>query len=149
RDAGHAIVIVSASAEAIVKPIAAMLGATHVIASKLTEKDGRYTGQISSYAYGPAKAEQMAALAAQHGWDLNQCWAYSDSITDVPMLTLVGHPVAVNPDRALRAIATEGGWQIRQFSIRVPLSARRAIPVLTIVTLAALAATAWWLRRRR
>lgn len=149
RAAGHAIVICSASAAAIVNPIAQMLGATHTIASVLTEKDGHYTGEISSYAYGPEKAQQIAHLAACQGWDLDQCWAYSDSITDVPMLTLVGHPVAVNPDRALRQIAIDQGWQVQHFTIEVPLSARRALPAVTGVGLAVIAVSLWWWRRRR
>lgn len=149
RAAGHAIVICSASAAAIVQPIANMLGATHTIASVLAEKDGRYTGEISNYAYGPEKAEQMTRLARQHGWDLDQCWAYSDSITDVPMLALVGHPVAVNPDRALRQIARDQGWQIEHFTIQVPLTARRALPAIAAASVGLVALAAWWWQRRR
>ena len=65
-------------------------------------EDGCYTGEIEYYAYGPTKAEAIAELAESEGYDLSRCYAYSDSVTDVPMLEAVGHPHAVNPDRALR-----------------------------------------------
>ena len=70
-------------------------------------EDGRYTGEIEFYAYGQDKAEAIRELAAQRGYDLADCYAYSDSVTDLPMLEAVGHPHAVNPDRALRREATD------------------------------------------
>ena len=79
-----------------------MLGADHVVASRMVVEDGRYTGEVAFYAFGPYKAEAMRELAAQHGWDLADCYAYTDSATDLPMLEAVGHPYAVNPDRSLR-----------------------------------------------
>ncbi len=69
--------------------------------------DGRYTGGIDFYAFGPFKAEAMHELADTYGWDLDDCYAYTDSCTDVPMLEAVGHPYAVNPDRGLRREATQ------------------------------------------
>ncbi|SDZ91292.1 HAD-superfamily subfamily IB hydrolase, TIGR01490 [Bowdeniella nasicola] len=147
--AGHDVVIVSASVEAIVAPIAQMLGADHVVASTLEVIDGRYTGVISDYVYGPAKAEAMARLAERYGWDLSQSWAYSDSITDAPMLQAVGHPVAVNPDRALAVLAMEGGWDIAHFVNPVPLKPQDAIPLLGVLAALGAAGAIWWWWRRR
>ena len=76
---------------------------------KLVVVDGRYTGEVDFYAAGPHKATAVRRLAEEEGYDLADCWAYSDSATDVPMLELVGHPTAVNPDRGLRRVAAERG----------------------------------------
>ena len=65
--------------------------------------------------HGPAKAEAIRALADREGLDLTRCSAYSDSVNDLPMLSLVGHPVAVNPDAQLRRHARANGWVIRDF----------------------------------
>jgi HAD superfamily hydrolase (TIGR01490 family) len=124
RDAGRAIVIVSSSGDEVVKPVGAMLGADHVVATRMVELDGAYTGEIAFYAFGPHKAEAMSALAAEHGWDLADCYAYTDSGTDLPMLEAVGHPFAVNPDRTLRREAVERGWPILEFKHPVPLRSR-------------------------
>ena len=77
---------------------------------------GLYTGQLLNYAYGPQKAATIRHIAERDGLDLNESWAYSDSATDLPMLEAVGHPVVVNPDRALRRIAQMRGWPVLQFS---------------------------------
>jgi phosphoserine phosphatase len=89
-------------------------------------RDGRYTGEIEFYAYGRHKADGLRELAAERGYDLAESYAYSDSITDVPMLEAVGHPYAVNPDRALRRIANEREWPTLTFSNAVPLRERLA-----------------------
>ncbi|MDO5700153.1 MAG: HAD family hydrolase [Bowdeniella nasicola] len=146
--AGHDVVIVSASVEAIVRPIAAMLGADHVIASTLETLEGRYTGVISHYTYGPEKAVAMRALATERGWDLSECWAYSDSVTDLPMLQAVGHPVAVNPDKPLATHAQEHGWTIARFVNPVPLKPQAALPFVGIAAAVALSAGLWWWLRR-
>jgi len=143
-------VIVSASAEAIVRPIMHLLGADGMIASRLAIEDGRYTGEISEYNYGPSKPLAMAEMAERRGWDLAQCWAYSDSITDEPLLRAVGHPVTVNPDRALARIAREEGWEIRIFRRPVPLGTRSGSSALvTVLVVAAVALTVWVVRRAR
>ena len=77
--------------------------------------DGRYTGQLEQYAYGEEKARLVQQLAVRDGLDLDASYAYSDSVSDVPMLEVVGHPVAVNPDRALRRVAGARGWEVRHF----------------------------------
>ena len=121
---GHDVIVVSASGEEIVAPIAAALGATHSVATSMREEDGHYTGEVDFYCYGPGKVEAMEELAAEYGYDLAASYAYSDSITDLPMLEAVGHPTAVNPDRALRKEAAGNGWPILTFSNPVSLRAR-------------------------
>jgi HAD superfamily hydrolase (TIGR01490 family) len=122
--AGRDVVIVSASGSEVVEPIGAMLGVDRVIATTLVEDGGRYTGEVEFYAYGPHKADAMRTLAAQKGYDLAASYAYSDSETDAPMLAAVGHPFAVNPDKVLRALATENGWPILSFTRPVALRSR-------------------------
>lgn len=124
REAGHDIIIVSASGAEMVEPIAEILGATHAVATTLEVKDGRYTGQILQYAYGPNKAIAMAELAEREGYDLSQSFGYSDSETDIPMLSAVGHPFAVNPDKGMRRYATEVGWPILSFERPIALRSR-------------------------
>src|SRR5690606_37695208 len=118
--AGRRVVVVSSSPMEIVAPLCRYLGLEDIIAT-LPEVDaeGRYTGDIEFYAYGPGKAEAIRAMADRVGIDLAESFAYSDSITDLPMLEAVGHPVAVNPDRELRAIAEERDWQILHFEREV------------------------------
>jgi len=116
RDAGRDVIIVSTSGHEVVAPIGALLGAESVIATRMRIADGRYTGEMELYAYGEAKAAQVRELAAERGYSLPHCYAYSDSVTDLPMLETVGHPRVVNPDRALRRIAAERGWPVLSFS---------------------------------
>jgi HAD superfamily hydrolase (TIGR01490 family) len=114
--AGRRVYIVSAAPAEIVEPLARYLGAEEAIASQAAVSAGRYTGQMLSYAYGPQKAQTIRQIAERDGLDLTESWAYSDSATDLPMLETVGHPVAVNPDRALRRIAQMRGWPVLSFS---------------------------------
>ena len=79
---------------------------------------GRYTGEMEFYAYGQAKAIRLCELAGERGYRLPDCYAYSDSVTDRPMLEAVGHPRAVNPDRALRKIARARRWPVLAFGGR-------------------------------
>lgn len=116
HEAGRDVVVVSASGHEVVDPIAALLAADTVIATQMVIADGRYTGDVAFYAYGEAKAAKMRELAVQRGYRLADCYAYSDSITDLPMLEAVGHPTAVNPDRALRQVAAARNWPILSFS---------------------------------
>ena len=99
---GRDVVVVSASGEEIVGPIAKALGATHAMATRMVVEDGKYTGEVAYYCFGEGKVEAIRALAAREGYALEHCYAYSDSITDLPMLEAVGHPTVVNPDRGLR-----------------------------------------------
>ena len=138
RAAGREIVIVSSSGAEVVEPIGAMLGADRVVATRMVIADGRYTGEIDFYAYGENKAAAMRQVAEESGYDLGDCYAYSDSVTDLPMLAAVGHPTAVNPDRGLRRAALEHGWPVRQFTRPVSIRSRFSTPPAPMVTGAAM-----------
>ncbi len=134
---GRDVVVVSASGEEIVAPIARALGATHAMATRMVVLDGKYTGEIEFYCYGEGKVEAIRALAAREGYALEHCYAYSDSITDLPMLKIVGHPTVVNPDRALRKEAGMRGWSVRAFSKPVSLRDRISAPSTAAVATSA------------
>lgn len=152
--AGREVVIVSTSGTEVVEPIGRLLGADTVVATLLEEVEGRYTGEIAYYAYAEEKAVAARRLAAERGWDLAECYAYSDSITDVPLLEAVGHPHAVNPDRDLRRIAAQRGWPVLVFAKPVALKSRIAPTRPTLAALAvggavAVGGLAWASARRR
>ncbi|MEZ5168105.1 MAG: HAD-IB family hydrolase [Acidimicrobiales bacterium] len=122
RDAGRRVYLVSASPEEIVMPLARHLGVDDAIATRATiDADGRYTGEVEFYSAGVHKVEAIEREAATYTLDLTRSFAYSDSITDLPMLEAVGHPVAVNADRALLREAEARGWEIRTFEHPRPL----------------------------
>ena len=154
RAAGRRVFIVSASPEEIVQPLAEHLGVDEAIASRAQlDDDGCYTGQMEFYAYGPHKAEAMRDVAGREGIDMAASWAYSDSATDLPMLEVVGHPVAVNPDRDLLRVARERDWDVVHFERPVRLRDRVSAPPpapaavgATVVVAGGLAAL-WWRRR--
>jgi len=155
--AGRDVVIVSSSGSEVVAPIGEMLGADRVIATRMVVEDGRYTGDIDFYAYAENKASAVRELAEVEGYDLDGSYAYSDSATDLPMLEAVGHPYAVNPDRALRREANSREWPVLVFSKPVRLRDRIGNvtlpprPALAAAALGAGAATAGivWLAARR
>jgi HAD superfamily hydrolase (TIGR01490 family) len=124
HEAGRDVVIVSASGAEVVEPIGALLGADHVVATRMVVEDGRYTGDIDFYAYGANKATAMRELADELGYDLAECYAYSDSATDLPMLETVGHPVAVNADKLLRKEAVARDWPLLDFTRPVRMRTR-------------------------
>jgi HAD superfamily hydrolase (TIGR01490 family) len=126
--AGRDVVIVSASGAEVVEPIGEMLGADGVIATRMEIEDGKYTGEIGFYAYAENKATAIQELAEVKGYDLARSYAYSDSITDVHMLEVVGHPYAVNPDKELRRTAAARGWPVLWFSRPVALTRRMRLP---------------------
>lgn len=156
KEEGRDVVVVSASGAEIVTPISDMLGATHSIGTRMVESNGKYTGEIDFYCYGENKATAMKDLAAEHGYDLAASHAYSDSITDLPMLEAVGHPTVVNPDRGLRALALERGWPVLEFTKPVSLRSRFHSPgtavTVTAIGIGAIAtagATWYGIHRRR
>jgi HAD superfamily hydrolase (TIGR01490 family) len=150
RRAGRDVWIVSSSGEEIVEPFGEYLGVRDVIATRSGLDDrGRYDGTLEFYAYAGAKATAIRQLAEVRGYDLDRCFAYSDSITDLPMLTAVGHPSVVNPDRELRAAATAMDWETLDF--HSPVRLRDRLPdvsppgqVAAGVAAAALAAMLVW-----
>lgn len=151
---GRRVVIVSASPEEIVRPIAEYLGVDDVIATKVKSDDeGRYLPEIERYAMGQGKVDAIKEMAAQQDIDLDGSYAYSDSITDVPMLELVGNPVAVNPEKELRKLAEEQEWRTVEF--QRPVTMGPAIPrptplagVALAASLGALAAAVVLMRKR-
>ena len=155
RAAGREIVIVSSSGAEMVEPIGEMLGVDRVVATRMVTEDGRYTGEIEFYAYGENKAAAIRELAEREGYDLEASYAYSDSVTDAPMLGVVGHAFVVNPDRALRRLAAEHGWGGLTFTRPVALRSHLAAttPALAAAGLVAAGLVVWlvWrgLRRRR
>jgi HAD superfamily hydrolase (TIGR01490 family) len=156
RAAGRDVVLVSTSGDEMVRPIGELLGITDIIATRMVVADGRYTGEVEFYAAGANKAAAVKALAVEKGYDLADCYAYSDSISDAPLLETVGHPTAVNPDRALRRIAVERGWPQLAFRHPVPLMRRlRERPAVPVAAAAigfgvgVAIGLAWYGRHRR
>jgi HAD superfamily hydrolase (TIGR01490 family) len=116
RERGEKVYIVSATLQEIVEHIADDLGFDGAIGSTCEIVDGVYTGRTLRAAHGVGKAEALRALARAEGIDLAASTAYSDSYSDVPFLEAVGRPVAANPDRRLRRIARERGWETVRFA---------------------------------
>jgi HAD superfamily hydrolase (TIGR01490 family) len=127
-DSGQQVWLVTATPIELARTIATRLGLTGALGTVSEVRDGRYTGRLQGGPlHGLAKAEAVKALAEQEGLDLERCWAYSDSANDIPMLSTVGNPVAVNPDPALRAHAIQNTWRIRDFRRREQVK-RFALP---------------------
>ncbi len=153
---GRRVVIISASPEEIVRPLAHYIGVDEVIATRAkVDADGHFTGELEFYAYGEDKAAEVRRIAERDGLALDESYAYSDSATDMPLLEEVGNPVAVNPDKELRRVAEERGWPILEFQRQVSLRTRlaRPVPIISGATLAlaagALTAAAILRSRRR
>jgi HAD superfamily hydrolase (TIGR01490 family) len=115
-DQGQRVWLVTAAPVEVATIIAKRIGLTGALGTVAEHVDGHYTGRlVGDLLHGPAKAEAVRALAVREGLELERCAAYSDSANDIPMLSLVGHPCAVNPDRPLRVHARERGWRIRDY----------------------------------
>jgi HAD superfamily hydrolase (TIGR01490 family) len=117
QDAGRVTFIVSAAGNGVVEALAAVLGMEGGIGTRYeVGADGNFTGRFDGpFVYGPGKVEAMEAFAAEHEIDLDASYAYSDSLSDLPMLRAVGNPVVVNPDPPLAEIAKQEGWQTMRF----------------------------------
>jgi len=133
QDAGRPIFICTAAAQEMAELMAIVLTFDGAVGSVSEVVDGHYTGRAGGpFTYREGKAEAIRELARREGIDLAASWAYSDSESDLPMLRLVGHPVAVNPDKELARVAREDGWEIMRFE-----RLGRRLRVVSAATLAA------------
>lgn len=115
-DAGQQVWLVTATPFELADTIARRLGLTGALGTVAESVDGVFTGRlVGDILHGAGKAHAVRSLAIREGLNLRRCTAYSDSFNDVPMLSLVGTAVAINPDAALRDVARERGWEIRDF----------------------------------
>jgi HAD superfamily hydrolase (TIGR01490 family) len=135
QDEGRRVYIVTAAAQELANTLAQVLAFDGSIGSQFSEvRDGVFTGRPAGYfVYRADKARAVQELADHDGIDLAQSYAYSDSESDLPMLRLVGHPVAVNPDRELDSIARAEGWEILRFD-RLGRRLKALIGVLAAAT---------------
>ena len=148
-DAGQRVWLVTAAPVELGRVIAARLGLTGAIGTVAEIRDGAYTGRlVGDLMHGPAKADAVTQLAEVEGLDLAHCVAYSDSANDLPMLSVVGRAVAINPDAALRREARQRGWAIRDFRTGRK-AAKIAVPSTAAAGLLAGAVTAAVAIRRR
>jgi HAD superfamily hydrolase (TIGR01490 family) len=138
---GHEVWLISATPVEVADVIARRLGLTGGLGTIAEVADGCYTGKLEGIPlHGAAKVEALERLAAERGLDLGRCAAYSDSSNDIPMLSAVGCPVAINPDGALRSHARAQGWPIRDYRIRGKESVRKGVPAAAAAGLVAGAA---------
>ena len=146
KEKGRDTWIVSASPQVLVEPLASSLGMTGAIGTKGKIESGSYTGDLDGpFVYGAGKALAIQKLAAERGYDLERCYAYSDSVSDLPMMEIVGHPVAVNPDSELDSVAHERGWPVVVFARRT----KRAFAASGVLAATATSAAVAYLLGRR
>jgi HAD superfamily hydrolase (TIGR01490 family) len=146
---GQRVWLVTATPVELAQLIANRLGLTGALGTVAESENGVYTGRlVGELLHGPAKAAAVRALAAREGLDLRRCTAYSDSVNDVPMLSVVGTAVAVNPDGQLRDVARRRGWQIRDFRTGRKLTRIAAPSVLGAGAVGGAIAAGIALRRR-
>lgn len=146
HEAGRDCWIVSASPVEMVEPLASALGMEGAVATTSQVVDGHYTGQLDGpFVYGEGKVEAIEKLAAERSYDLRLSFVYSDSASDLPMMELVGHPVAVNPDRPLETVAQQRGWPMVEFARRT----KQVVKTTTAISGAGALAAATYLLGRR
>lgn len=132
-EAGQRVFLVTATPVEVAATIARMLGLTGALGTVAESVDGVFTGRlVGEVLHGTAKAEAVRVLAAREGLDLRSCAAYSDSSNDLPLLELVGHPCAINPDRRLRKLAQARHWRQRDYR-SVRRAWRMGIAVVAVV----------------
>jgi len=150
--AGEPVWLVTAAPVEVATTLALRLGLTGALGTVAESVDGHYTGRlIGEVLRGPAKAAAVGELAVAQGFDLARCSAYSDSSHDVPLLSMVGHPHAINPDRALRLLAGSKGWSVddyRRGRRAVYRSAQASgVAVVVVAAVSVGTAIAAWARR--
>ncbi len=147
-DLGQRVWLVTAAPVEVAIVIASKLGLTGAMGTVAEQRDGVYTGRlVGQVLHGEAKAEAVRALADREGLDLSRCAAYSDSANDIPLLSLVGEPCAVNPDRELRTVARERGWRVQDYRRQQRTARLAAAAGLGAVVGGALAGAAVWRSR--
>ncbi len=116
EERGHVVAIVSGATKFVVRPLAERLGVKHFLYTRLEVEDGRFTGRVvEPICFEEGKIYWIQHFIERHGIDLAKSFFYTDSITDLPLLDLVGHPVAVNPDPLLYRTAVRRRWPVRFF----------------------------------
>ncbi|MDO4612949.1 MAG: HAD-IB family hydrolase [Actinomycetaceae bacterium] len=139
---GHEVWLLSATPQEVTELLAEHVGATGALGTRVRRQDGIYVGELASpIMHGPEKAHAARELARERGFELADCWAYSDSASDLPLLRAVGHPCAINPDPKLRAVARESGWPILELRRAGGLLYRRG------TRRGAYVAGGWWVYR--
>ncbi len=113
---GSICALLTGTSPYVADPVAAHLGVPHVLSSRMTVRGGRFTGEVEALCYGAGKVERARAWAAEHGVDLSRSVFYTDSVSDLPMLEVVGEPRVINPDPRLLALARRRGWPIERWS---------------------------------
>ena len=127
RAAGHRTLLVTGALDVVIEPLRPLFD--DVVCARLGERGGRFTGELrDAPPTGEARAQLMAAYARNHGLDLDESVAYADSASDLPMLEAVGHPVAVNPETKLAAIARKRGWHVEDWP-KAPGAPRPLLPM--------------------
>ena len=148
QDAGQRVWLVTATPVEVAQVIAERLGLYGALGTVSEHVDGKYTGHlVGSTMHGQAKAEAVAAQAEREGLALRRCAAYSDSANDIPLLSLVGHPVAINPDGKLRAHARLNGWQVHDYRTKRK-AAKIGLPAAGVGVVAGIAVGAFAANRR-
>jgi HAD superfamily hydrolase (TIGR01490 family) len=146
QDAGRPAYIATAASQPAAEILAQALAMDGAIGTKWEIADGIYTGRLDgAFAYGEGKASRLREFADERGLALAESWAYTDAVSDLPMLEAVGHPVAVNPDAELAEIANREGWEILRFE-----KLGQRLRVVAAVTIAgAVGGSGSWLAARR
>lgn len=145
REAGHQVWLISATPWLIAEVFASRLGAAGGIGTRLQVSEGTLIGKLEGHLiHGPGKVTVIEEIAGKHGLDLDRSWAYSDSANDIPLLSAVGHPVAVNPDRDLADYAIEQGWEVLQARSRRDIVRRNLIKAALVASAAGLVGTVAW-----
>jgi HAD superfamily hydrolase (TIGR01490 family) len=117
QNAGHLVILLSGTLDLLLEPLAERLGVHTRVGSELEVEDSRFTGRIAgAHPFGVTKAECLAAINRVNRFNLMRSFAYADSFADRHLLAMVGHPVAINADVALRKIAESRGWMIEDFA---------------------------------
>jgi HAD superfamily hydrolase (TIGR01490 family) len=152
RNVGDLTYLCTASPQELAEIVSESLRMTGALGTRGEIADGRYTGRLSpeGVLHGVAKAGAVADLASRADLDLSESYAYSDSINDLPLLELVGHPIAVNPDSELKRAAREMGWPVYELRTRRPLvlfGIPSALGALVVFG-GGMAAGSWFGRRR-